>query len=103
MAELSESDKKILYGDNYKEAERLAELANTKTAQQRVTESLRGNYEQVRNYGLIIAGIAAIIVVTNYFQISGPYQSVLGIATAIAVVGGVVCASFAQMAMRRHS
>jgi hypothetical protein len=103
MAELSDFDKKVLFGENYKEVERLAELANNKTAQQRLAESLRGHYEQVRNYALVIAGIATIIVVTNYLQISGPYQSVLGIGTAIAVVGGVICASFAQMGMRKHS
>jgi len=101
MAELSDHDKKRLFGDNYKEAERLAELANPKTTQQRVTEALRGNCSQVRNYALIIAGIAAIIAVTNYLQVSGPYQSVLGIATSIAIVGGVACASFAQMAIHR--
>jgi hypothetical protein len=103
MAELSDFDKKVLFGDDYKEVERLAELANNKTAQQRLAESLRGSYEQVRNYALVIAGIATIIVVTNYLQVSGPYQSFLGIATAITVAGGVICASFAQMRMLKHS
>lgn len=103
MAELSDFDKRVLFGENFKEVERLAELADKKTAQQRLTEASRGKYEQVRNYALVIVGIAAIIVVTNYLQVSGPYQSFLGTATAIIVVVGVICASFAQMQMLKRS
>jgi len=103
MAQLSEADKKLLLGANYREKERLAETSDHKSAQQRITESLRGNCEQIRNYGLMIAGIAAIIVVTNYLQVSGPYERYLGIGMAAVVVVGIICASLAHMAMHRKS
>ncbi|MDF2114226.1 hypothetical protein PY365_01465 [Roseiarcaceae bacterium H3SJ34-1] len=102
MAQLSEADKKQLLGENYQEAERLAEISDKRSTQQRATESLRGNCEQVRNYALVIAGIAAIIMVTNYLQVSGPYQPYLGIGMAAAVVAAAICASVAQMVMRRR-
>ncbi|MDF2118821.1 hypothetical protein PY365_24955 [Roseiarcaceae bacterium H3SJ34-1] len=103
MAQLSDADKKLLLGENYKEAEKAADLANTKTAQQRVAETLRANCERVRSSALVLSGIAAIIAVTNYMQVSGPYQRPLGIAATSVVLAGIVCASFAQITLYKNS
>jgi hypothetical protein len=103
MAQLTEADRKLLLGARYKEAERLAEIADHKSVWQRLTDSLRRNCEQIRNYALMIAGIAAVIVVTNYLQVSGPYERYLGMGMATAVVVGVICAALAHMAMHRKS
>jgi len=103
MAQLSEADKKRIFGENYQEVEKAAELAGTQTALGRMADALRSNCQQVRGYGLVVSCIAAIITVTNYFQVSGPYQRSLGIAATAAVVIGVVCASLAQITLSRSS
>jgi len=103
MAQLSEADKKILLGENYRAAEQAGEQANTKTFLQQLTEALRANCEQLRSSALAIAGIAAIIAVTNYLQVSGPYQGTLEIAAVTVVAAGVACASFAHIVMSRPS
>jgi len=102
MAKLSDADKKQFARRELSGSQRLAELSNTKSAQQRVLEARRDNYEHVRNYALITAGIAAIIVVTNYLQMSGPYQPLLGMATEAAAVAAAICTSVAQIAIHRN-
>lgn len=91
MAQLSEADKKLLLGDDYRAAEQAHEQANTKTSLQRFAESLRASCEQMRSSGLVIAGIAAIIAVTNYLQVSGPYQRTLEMAAVTVVAAGILC------------
>jgi hypothetical protein len=103
MAQLSEADKKLLLGENYRAAEQADEQANARTFPQRLTETLRANCEQVRSSALVIAGIAAIIAITNYLQVSGPYQRTLEMAAVTVVAAGIVFASFAHIVMSRHS
>lgn len=102
MAELSDSDKMILLGKDYKEIERQAQISRGLSESQEIAEARRGKYSTYRTTAAVSAGLAALVFVTNFRQASGPYQPNLGIVAGIAVLLGVAIALYAHVLLRKE-
>ena len=100
MAELSDADKRVLLGENYKEIERAAAEASGMNATQEAIEEKRKKIDNVRTSAGVIGLLGTLVFVTNYLQMSGPYQPYMSIAAAIGAVGGIVCAVMAHMKLQ---
>ena len=101
MAELSDHDKKILLGPNYKALEEQARRDSGLTDKQHLAESKRGKTTGYRMTGAIFAGLAAIIFVSNHMQASGPYQPNLAWAAAIVGVLSAAVAVYMHMDLQK--
>lgn len=92
MAELSHRDKVALLGRDYKDAE-IPQTDLLKNPEQIAQEERTKKLTNYRNTAATFAGIAAIIMVTNYKEASGPYQPNLEIAAAVTLVVALVAAA----------
>ncbi len=100
MAELSDADKRVLLGANYLEIEREAAARNNQTSSSQAAADKLKKGLQLRNSSGAIALIAALVFVTNYLQMSGPYQPYMSITAAVGAIGAAVIAVYAQMRLQ---
>ena len=91
MAELSHHDKVILLGRDYKDTE-VSQADLHKPSAQILQEERVKKLTNYRNTAAVFAGLAAIVMVSNYREASGPYQLNLGIAAAVTLVVGLLAA-----------
>lgn len=96
MADLSDADKKILFGENYVEAQR----ARTR-AGQAAASSLRDleQAEKMDNWmtwAVVFGIVSLLIIVTNYFGTAFPTNAKLEIGAGIAFVLSIVLWVYAR-------
>jgi len=100
MAELSHHDKVALLGRDYKDAE--TPQADLLTSPVQIAEQERlKKLTNYRNAAAAFAGVAAIIMVSNYKEASGPYQPNLEIAAGATLVVAAIAAVFLYFAARK--
>ncbi len=100
MADLSDTDKKILLGENYLEIEKQAALRRNLSQGQEEAEELQKKMLNYRTTAGIIFLLAAVVFITNYLQLSGPYQPYMSIAAAGGTIIGAICAVWAHTKLR---
>ena len=91
MAELPEKDKRILFGDNYKEV--LAKAQEEGLVQSNSQAIVVAQIEKCRNnkfsaIALMIVG--ALLFVSNFYAVSGPSVLAVGIAGIVIFLLGLV-------------
>ena len=92
MAELSDADKKILFGDGYKDVQTLRDLKTGDTDQARATKA---RDIMLANGAMTAAGlgfVAFLIGLANYYSRGTPYSPALVIGCLIVVIACVVIA-----------
>ncbi len=96
MAELSDADKKILLGENYREIEKQAALNRNLTQGQEEAEELQKKMLNYRTTSGIIFLLASVVFITNYLQLSGPYQPYMSMAAAAGAILSALCGIWAH-------
>lgn len=92
MADLSDSDKKILLGSGYK-ADQAA-----RDAKSGITDATRlaKRKSEIANdlmFGAVGVGVIALIIfVTNFYSVAIPYNANLAIGSAVVVLGSIAVA-----------
>ncbi|MDB5570090.1 MAG: hypothetical protein JWN93_1273 [Hyphomicrobiales bacterium] len=92
MASLSDSDKRILLGENYREIERQEQAASGISDHTRDATASMAKVEGLAMTCVFFAVVAAIIFSTNWFAVSGPYQPTLAMIAGVTFVVAVVAA-----------
>ncbi len=92
MASLSDSDKRILLGENYREIERQEQAASGISDKTRDATATVAKIEGFAMTAVFFTVVSAIIFVTNYYAVSGPYQPTLATMSAVAFVVALVAA-----------
>ena len=96
MAELSDSDKRILLGENYK-AEAEARRASSGVSEAMYASRERdAKFAAIYNASIYIAIVAVVIFGANYFATAFPYSSSLAIFAAVALVIAVAAGFWAR-------
>jgi hypothetical protein len=92
MAELSHQDKVTLLGRNYKDNE-IPEVDLRKTPAALARDERLKKLTYYRNTAATVAGLAAIIMISNYKEASGPYQPNLELAAGVTLAVCVLAAA----------
>lgn len=82
MADLSDADKKILFGENYKEVAKQAQIASGVTDRMKTAQESAGKMDGLAKAALFFAVIAVLIMFANYFATSFPYSQTLQLMAA---------------------
>ena len=101
MAELSEADKRILLGANYREVEKQEALKSDKTRSAEAASEKLSKLRQYRNTAGVIALLGGLVFATNYLQLSGPFQPNMSIAAAVGMIAGAAIAIFAAVKIQQ--
>lgn len=95
MADLSDADKRALLGKDYK-AERVErDIASGVTDATRSAKSKADMLSNVMLTALGFAVVALLIFCTNFYSVSGPYNSTLAIGSAIVAIASLAVAAYA--------
>jgi hypothetical protein len=91
MADLSDADKKILLGENYKEIAKQAQIASGVTDRMKAAQESAAKMDGLAKAAIFFAVIAVLILGGNYFATSFPYSQTLQmIATATLALSVVI-------------
>jgi hypothetical protein len=90
MADLSDADKKILFGENFKELEKQAQIANGVTDQMKAAQERAAKMDGLAKAAIFFAVVAIMIMFANYFATSFPYSQTLQIMAASTLAASVV-------------
>jgi hypothetical protein len=91
MADLSDADKKILLGENYKEIAKQAQIASGVTDRMKAAQESAAKMDGLAKAAIFFAVIAVLILGGNYFGTSFPYSQTLQmIATATLALSVVI-------------
>jgi hypothetical protein len=90
MADLSDTDKKILFGETYKELEKQAQIASGVTDRMKAAQERAANMDGLAKAAIFFAVVAIMIMFANYFATSFPYSQTLQIMAASTLVVSVV-------------
>lgn len=96
MAELSDSDKRILLGENYKEEAEAQRALSGVTDAMYASRERDSKFAAIYNASIYIGIVAAVIFGANYFASAFPYSPSLAWFAAIAVVVAVVAGLWAK-------
>lgn len=90
MADLSDADKKILFGDNYKELAMQTQIASGVTDRMKAAQESAAKMDGLAKAAIFFAVVATLILGANYFATSFPYsqtlQFIAGATLAVSVV-----------------
>ena len=86
MANLSDADKKILFGENYKELEKQAQIAAGVTDSAIAAQESAAKMDGLAKAAIFFAVLAILIMFANYFATSFPYSQTLRIMAASTLV-----------------
>lgn len=84
MAELSDSDKRILLGENYKAEAEARRASSGVTDAMYASRERDAKYAAIYNASIYIGIVAAVIFGANYFATAFPYSTNLAIFSAVA-------------------
>jgi hypothetical protein len=90
MADLSDADKKILFGENFKEHEKQAQIASGVTDQMKAAQERAAKMDGLAKAAIFFAVVAIMIMFANYFATSFPYSQTLQIMAASTLAASVV-------------
>jgi hypothetical protein len=90
MANLSDADKKILFGENYKELEKQAQIAAGVTDSALAAQESAAKMDGLAKAAIFFAVLAILIMFANYFATSFPYSQTLQIMAASTLAASVV-------------
>lgn len=96
MAELSDSDKQILLGKDYKAKLLESDRVSGVTDATRAAESKTARLANIRATALGVAAVALLIFGTNFYSVSGPYNSTLSIGSAVVAIASLAIAAYAS-------
>ena len=96
MADLSEADKKIMFGENYKELELQAQLASGITDRMKRAQESAGKVDGLAKAAMFFGVVAILIMLANYFATSFPYNQNLQIMAAGTLVLSIIVNLFAS-------
>lgn len=90
MANLSDTDKKILFGENYKEHEKQAQIASGITDRMKSAQESAAKVDGLAKAAMFFGVVAILIMLANYFATSFPYNQNLQLLAAGTLVLSVV-------------
>lgn len=96
MADLSHADKLILLGADYEAEARQTRLDSGVTDERQAKEEAAVKLEGLASGGVYFALVGALILLSNYFAISGPYNGTLTLIAAAMLVGGAALTAWAR-------
>lgn len=90
-ADLSDADKRILFGENYKELAKQAQLASGITDRMKAAQESADKMDGLAKAAIFFAVVAILILGANYFATTFPYsQTLQAIAAATLAVSVVI-------------
>lgn len=96
MADLSDADKKILFGDNYQELAKQAQIASGVTDRMKAAQESASKMDGLAKAALFFGVIAVLILFANYFATSFPYSQSLQLMAAGTLAISVVVSFLAN-------
>lgn len=90
MADLSDADKKILLGENYKEIAKQAQIASGVTDRMKAAQESADKMDGLAKAAIFFAVVAVLILGANYFATSFPYNQTLQLMAAGTLAASVV-------------
>lgn len=105
MAELSDADKREIFGQNYLEGRRGAAPVGSRAA---IAERTREDADKMDNWvtwAIVFGAVSALIMLTNYYGTAFPYNPNLeigaGIALALSIIFGIYARSRKKAILER--
>jgi hypothetical protein len=90
MAELSESDKRTMLGENYEEVLAKAQQeGRAKSSTEQLWASRVEKYESNKLTAIAVLVVGVILFVSNLYAVSGPSVMLVGVLGIAALLGGV--------------
>ncbi|MDP2358167.1 MAG: hypothetical protein Q8M31_19185 [Beijerinckiaceae bacterium] len=96
MAELSDTDKQILLGKDYKAKMLERDTATGVTDATRDAKSKADMLSNIMVTALGVGAVALLIFGTNFYSVSGPYNSTLSIGSAMVAIASIAIAAYAR-------
>jgi hypothetical protein len=96
MADLSDTDKKIMFGENYKELELQAQIASGITDRMKSAQESAAKMDGMAKAAMFFGVVSILIMLANYFATSFPYNQNLQLLAAGTLVLSVVVNLFAS-------
>jgi hypothetical protein len=90
MADLSDADKKILFGENYQELAKQAQIASGVTDRMKAAQESAAKMDGLAKAAIFFAVVAILILGANYFATSFPYSQTLQVIATATLAASVV-------------
>jgi len=96
MADLSDADKRILFGENYMEAQRARAAAGQAGAPSIREAEQAQKMDNLMTWAVVFGIVSMLIVLTNYFGTAFPYNPKLEIGAGMAFVLSIILWVYAR-------
>ena len=100
MADLSDDDKRVLFGDHYVEAQRDRAPAGSGAAANLRAREEADKMDNWTTWSIAIAIVSALIVLTNYFGAAFAYNPGLEIGAGIVFIAAVLLGIYSRRRKR---